>query len=258
MSPSRDEHEMGSLREEERAALAAWIGERPGTVLAIHALRSGCGRVWVAGHMSGPAAVMVESALVPSEPQGFGDPDALLGLLDRAEGWGCVELEASLADAVSAGFTQKWGALRRVIDVVHTLDHPAPELSHPLVRLLEVSDLADLEAVPPDLLPARPVTIPAVEGQRVFGAVDGARIVGQGGSLAAGEFYADIGVHVAEEFRGQGIATAAAAMACRAVQGAGLTPVWGAGSENVASLRVAAKLGFVEVERLTYLVRPAA
>jgi RimJ/RimL family protein N-acetyltransferase len=92
----------------------------------------------------------------------------------------------------------------------------------------------------------------------VFGAVEDDTIVGRGSSFAAGAMYADIGVYVAERYRRQGIATGAAAVAIRAVQATGLIPVWGAGSENVASLRVANRLGFVEVARCAYLVRENA
>ena len=80
-------------------------------------------------------------------------------------------------------------------------------------------------------------------------------VVGQGGSLAAGLVFADVGVQVADARRRQGMATACASRACRALQNDGLIPVWGTSSENSASLAVARKLGFVETGRLTFLVR---
>lgn len=99
------------------------------------------------------------------------------------------------------------------------------------------------------------VNIEAAEAGRVFGATRRGEVVGHGSSLAAGDVYADISVHVAEAHRREGLATAAASLACRAVQRSGLTPVWGTSSTNAASLGVARKLGFVTVARRTYLVR---
>jgi RimJ/RimL family protein N-acetyltransferase len=47
-------------------------------------------------------------------------------------------------------------------------------------------------------------------------------------------------------------------MVARAVRAAGQTPVWSCGESNEASLRVAGKLGFVEVGRRTYVIPEAA
>ena len=50
------------------------------------------------------------------------------------------------------------------------------------------------------------------------------------------------------------VATAAAALVAERVQAHGRIPVWSCGGTNVASLRVAAKLGFREVSRRVYLL----
>ena len=54
-----------------------------------------------------------------------------------------------------------------------------------------------------------------------------------------------------EEWRGRGLATAAASLVAQAIQESGRAPMWSAG--NPASLRVAQKLGFVEVSRRVYI-----
>ncbi len=247
---------MGDLAEmsgPDRLAIAEWIGERPETVLVIDALLTGHGRAWVSGHLSGPDAAMVESALVPGEPQGFGSAAALLGLLRQATGWRCIEVEEDLADEIAPEFERVWGPVTRVVDVIHSLPRPAPSPTHVLVRELRATDLTRAPATP-DLLPDLHLVTHAADAGRVYVAVDEGVIVGHGSALAAGRTFADVGVHVAESYRGQGIATAAAARACQAVQRAGLIPVWGTSSANLASLRVAAKLGFVEVGRLVFLV----
>lgn len=66
--------------------------------------------------------------------------------------------------------------------------------------------------------------------------------------------HADIGVATLEDWRGNGFATVAAALVAQQVQATGCTPVWSTGEDNVASQRVAQKLGFDEVGRRTYVV----
>lgn len=238
----------------QRRRLVEFIGDQPDAVLAVHAVDSRLGRVWLDGDHSSVQAVMVESRLVPGEPMGFGEPLALLGLLREADGWDCIELETTLADTLHPDVEHEWGPCRRVIDVIHTLTKPAPARSHPLVRRIEVEELEQLTCATDDLLPELGVTRPAVEQGRVFAAFDHGVVVGHGSSFAASDAYADVGVNVDERYRRQGVARAAAALACAAVQRAGLTPVWGTSSTNIASLATANALGFVEIARLTYLV----
>ena len=218
------------------------IEERPASVLAVHALRTGLGRVW-----RNDDAVLVEPLLVAGEPLAFGAPDAILDLLEQADGWTCVEVDAPTAAAMRAPFDRRWGLARTVTDVVHVLDEDPPPLHHPLVVPID-GGVADPEALLPE-------TVLLAQATAVFGAVEAEVLRGVAGSYAAGERFADVGVHVAASHRRQGIASAAAAAVCRAVRGLGLVPVWGCGAHNEASMRTAAALGFREVERLTYLVR---
>lgn len=139
--------------------------------------------------------------------------------------------------------------------MIHTLKGPpAVHPRHRLVRAVTTADLADLVVEPEKMIPEPRITRAAAGAGRMFGAVAEGKLVGHGSSFAASHAFADVGVHVADPYRRQGVATAAAAMACAAVQRAGLTPVWGTGSTNAASLATAARLGFVEVDRLVYLV----
>lgn len=67
--------------------------------------------------------------------------------------------------------------------------------------------------------------------------------------------HADVGVYALEAWRGRGLSTAAAAIVARTVQAAGRIHVWSTGEDNHASLRVAQKLGFMEVSRRAYMIR---
>jgi ribosomal protein S18 acetylase RimI-like enzyme len=222
------------------------IEERPASVLAVHAVHSGLGRSW-----ANDGAVLVEPSLVAGDPMAYGSPDAILDLLEEADGWSCVEVALDVVDELRPRFDARWGLEREVVDVIHVLDGPPADHEHPLVRRLDDLALDD----PDEVLPDPTIASPAVELGRVFGAVDGRTLLGHGSSFAAGERYADIGVHVAARARRRGIASAAAVAACRAVQADGLVPIWGCGAHNEASMRTAAALGFREVERLVYLVR---
>ena len=65
----------------------------------------------------------------------------------------------------------------------------------------------------------------------------------------------DVSVDTIEGYRGQGLAVRAAAAMIAFMAARGKRPVWGALEDNAASLRVAAKLGFVPVDELLVLTR---
>ena len=80
------------------------------------------------------------------------------------------------------------------------------------------------------------------------------------GQLAAVAFtasrspqYGEVGIHTLAAYRGRGYAAAAAALVAEDLHRAGLTVIWSTSTENVASRRIAAKLGLVEVSRRVYL-----
>jgi len=238
-----------------RRSIADWIGERPETIIAVATLGSGNGRIWLDGDTATPAAVLIESTLVPGEPQGFGDAAPLIRLLEQANGWSCVEVDSRLADAIGDDFEQRWGIAQIVEDVIHALGEPCAEYSHPLVRQLTAAETLELPTTAEGVLPDRRLVATAAEHGRFFAAVEHGIIIGHGGALAAGSLFADVGVLLANNHRRNGIAAACASSVCKVLQAEGLVPVWGTSSDNVASLTVARKLGFVEVARLRYLVR---
>ena len=74
-------------------------------------------------------------------------------------------------------------------------------------------------------------------------------------TAARGARYADVGIVTRDDWSNRGLSTAAAALVCADIQAAGQIPVWGTSVDNVASRRVAAKLGFAEVSRRVYVCR---
>lgn len=66
----------------------------------------------------------------------------------------------------------------------------------------------------------------------------------------------DISIDTVPEFRRRGLAEACTAFLIRTMRERGKEPVWGAEDSNVPSLRLAAKMGFVPVDRLILFAPP--
>ena len=193
----------------------------------------------------------------PAEPDGFGeDPDALWSILEPLEGWRVVDVSPSVAPKLGALIRASTGS--RVAyygDVYHTLTRPAVIHSHPDVRLLTEEDRALFDGVPDDLKPGirGDVEIVLREGF-VAGAVVDDRLVSIAHTNAITDQYADIGVFTHQDYRNRGYSTASASIVAASIQESGRTPVWSCGEDNLQSLRVAAKVGFTEVSRRTYVI----
>jgi GNAT superfamily N-acetyltransferase len=189
-----------------------------------------------------------------SESTSFGDDaGAIWQLLQRVQRWYCIETSQQLAPALGRLIEQALSVpVRYLDDVHHTLTQPAPVIKHPSVRLLTLADVPMILAAHPDEDHAQ------LEWRLRYGAIAGAVVHGQlvatAQTYAMSAQYCDIGVHTHESHRRQGYSTACASLAARAAQQRGLTPVWSTGEDNHASLRVAAKLGFREVGRMTYVI----
>lgn len=239
-----------------REALATWLGDTPTTVIGVHALRSGRCRAWTLGDPGDPDATLVEWWDLPGEPEGHGDPGGIWRILREADGWSSVLVQATTAPALAELIERDTGRPTRLYqDVTYLLDTPVPEIPHPAVRLLGPRDLSLLERAPKQLAVGGGVRARLLlETGVVACAIEEGEVVSIASCLARTERYGDIGVQTLESHRGGGLATAGAALVCRELQAAGATPTWGTGEDNLASQRVAQKLGFRETERSTYVI----
>jgi GNAT superfamily N-acetyltransferase len=245
------------LDQQGREQLADALGESPETVISVHGLRRGLARAWVVGDVASPAAAIVQSGALPGEPVGFGeDARAVWGLLQQVPGWFCVDVSPSLAAPLGELIQAERGErVRYYGDVYFTLSQPAQVYRHPAVRLLTLEDTGLLGAAPEELRGAGFGSTRALLAEGVVAcAVIGGQVVAIAHTSAISARYADIGVVTAPEWRGRGLATAAAALVAERVQLRGLTPVWSAGEDNWASLRVAEKVGYAEVSRRAYVI----
>ncbi len=251
----------------ERDLVADALGDSPETVIPTHLLRRGLASAYVEGSVSRFNGMIVQSHSLPREPWCFGsDPDAVWGLLRELDEWGrqsiSPNVSADLAVPLSALTEQDANLqVRHYGDVYHTLPGRIERFTTPEVRPLDLEDsglLAEHESNP------HRMGFVTFEDLLTNGAAAGAvvdnRLVALAHTNALTARYGDIGVFTDEAWRGRGFATSAASIVAHCIRERGRVPVWSAGEDNAASLRVAAKLGFVEASRRVYLniVVPAA
>ena len=244
----------------ERDSLADALGDTPETVIPVHFLRRGLADAWVAGTPPRFDGLIVRAHVLPREPWCFGrDPLAVWELLRPLNDWDRQKISpnvpADLACRLATLMQQNSDVqVQQYGDVYHTLGGRANEFTAPEVRRLDLEDEGLLAAYRRN---PREMGFTTFEDLLTCGAAAGAvvegRLVALAHTNAMTARYGDIGVATDEPWRGRGFASAAACIVARSIRERGRTPVWSAGEGNEASLRVAAKLGFVEVSRRVYL-----
>lgn len=237
---------------EQRETLADALGDTPETVISVHALRRGYCRAY-----ANEAASIVQWDEQPGEPVGFGDDAAALwDLLQSVDGWFCVEVTPGCAAALGPLIAAETGRRVRYYGAIYyTLTVPAAHFHDTAVRLLAVADLPLLDAAPREIQGAGfGGTRGLLEEGMVAGAIVDGALVAIAHTSALTPRHVDIGVATLEGWRGRGFATAAASLVAQQVQATGRTSVCSTGEDNVASRRVAERLGFVEVGRRMYVI----
>ncbi|HZY69380.1 MAG TPA: GNAT family N-acetyltransferase [Thermoplasmata archaeon] len=237
------------------------VPDTPFHVVARHFVAKGTGTLRVVRDPSGEmAAAVVIATWAPTEPMGFGpDPGALVRLLLSTPGWDCVNVAAPLAARVAEGIGSALGYPTRYLDDVHyVLDGPPERLPNSSVRLLGLDDHELLADAPLELRGEGADWPQTLLGEGIIaGAVVDGRLVARVNMEAHSERFAEIGAATAEPWRNRGFAAAGAALVAAESQRGGFTPVWSTGGHNLASQRVATKVGFREYGRWTYVIVPA-
>ena len=241
----------------ELSTLADALGDSPETAIPVHRLMRAACSAYVVGEPTRFDAAVVLLQDNMGELQGFGeDPEALWSILGPLEGWRAVAVSASVAPRLGALIRASTGGnVAYYGDVYHTLTRPVAEQAHEDVRRLTVDDRALFDGVPDDLKPGvRGAVEDVLREGIVAGALVDDQLVAIAHTYAITERYADIGVFTHEDYRNRGYSTASAAIVAGAIRESGRTPVWSCGEDNLASLRVAAKVDFNEVSRRTYVI----
>jgi hypothetical protein len=241
--------------------LIAALGDSPETVIAVHHLRRGSCRAYVAGDVAHFDGAIIQHFDTPTEPTGFGtDPDVLDILLQAMHNWDCISVLAVCAPDLGATLTRRMGVrVRYLDDIYYDLVQPASPVRNDWVQRLMLADLPLLEAAPPEIGTSGFGSLAALLTEGIVaGAVVEGRIVAIARTSARSERHGDIAVATLEAWRNYGFATAAASLVAHELQAAGQIPLWSAGAHNAASLRVAEKLGFTEVARRRYVIADSA
>ena len=248
---------MTKLTPQECLTLADIIGDTPMTVISGSRLKHGMCDAYVAGTLPDITAALVFDAYCPDEPGGFGsDADALWQLLKATDDWSCINVDTSCAASLGALIEADTGTpVRYYGDVCHALLEPVHRHTNAAVRLLTLEDVKHLAKAPTEVQGNGYNTHEAMVTEGIAaGAIMDSNIVAIAHTYAETDLHADIGVSTVEAWRKNGFATAAASLVAQEIQTRGKVPAWSCGEDNIASLRVAQKLGFTEVGRRTYVI----
>lgn len=222
-------------------------------------LLRGSAEAWIRGPASHFRAAVVRDRWQPNEPTVWGsEPESIWELLREIPGWDCVNCDRELTSEIRAFLETGLAASTSVMDDIYfVLDRPARAYDSPWVRRLSEDDVELVERAPQVLHPpGYDSTLAALSGGIVTGAVVDGELVALVSMTASSENFGNLGAHVLEAWRGRGLGTATAALAAREVQSRGLQPVWSTGAKNIASQRLAHRIGFQEYGRRAYAIVP--
>jgi len=232
--------------------------ENPETLIWIHLLTRDDCNVYMSGNRRLRSAAILQPKDLPTEPAGFGsDANALWQELTQVKGWDCIEVDKEVAPPLGKIISSQSKTPVRFLDDIYRIPRGRVlPFENESVHLLRLDELTLLEALPREAQPIGfwgALRTSLVDGL-VVGAIAEGKAVATSFVAARGQRYVDIGVYVLENYRRRGLATAAASLVARSAQSDGLIPVWSCSSDNLASLKLARRLGFVEVSRRKYVV----
>ncbi len=233
---------MTPLTLEQTTTLKPWfLPERPGPLIGLHVIQTGNGRCFV-DRWPEPNAVLIETA---GNYTLLGNPQAVSPITIRPYLKGFIEA------------SQAFFPLLKAIDphliiwprVIYTQQQSTPpHINHHTIRRLKPSDTNHLQTFDPNSAWIYK-TWGGPHGLARSGFAWGAFIDNQLASIACtfflGEMYEEIGIVTAPKFRGNGLSTACAMALCHDIQTRGRVASWTTSPDNLASMRVAEKLGFV-------------
>jgi RimJ/RimL family protein N-acetyltransferase len=236
---------MRQLDPKELASLEPrFLPDRPGPLVALHAIRTGHGTAF-ADRWPGPRAIL---ALAGGNFSLSGDPSALR----PRELQGLVEGFVDAPDGFEPLLRAAFPDLRRWDRVMHELRAAPPDAPEPgaTVRRLGPEDDWRLWGLRTDTgWISKTWGGPAglASSRRAFGAFVDGELASVAAPFFVGDRYVDVGVVTERAWRGRDLSPACAGALARDLLAQGLRPSWTTSPDNVASLRVAAKLGFARV-----------
>ena len=250
-------YDIAQLNPADFAELADTLGDTPETVVAVHLLRKKLCKAFVAGSPTSFSAAIVQGHFDSEEPRGFGTKArALWELLQLVEGWDCIGVNRQCAKPLGDLIENFDGVkVRYYGDFYHSLPRPVRLFTSEYVRGLTMQDRNLIASAPIEIQGGGYEDMETMLSEGIVaGAIDEGQLVSIAHTSGVTDLHGEIGVGTLEPWRKKGLCSAAASIVSNRLQEQGRVPVWSTGEDNFASLRVAAKLGFQEVSRRTYLI----
>lgn len=233
------------------AEIKNWFAaERPGPLVGMHVINTGNGALWV-DRWPTPRAVLATTA----------DNVSLVG---AADAFHADELHSRVRGYIEASenfasqFALLFSDFKPWPRVIFELRQKLAATASPMVRKLTGADAHHLWALSYEnswISKTWGGPFGLAASGYAFGAFINERLTAVACTFYLGAHYEDIGVVTEREFRGRGLSTACAAALCENITARGHIPSWSTSTDNVASLRVAKKLGFtLQRHDLLYLV----
>jgi GNAT superfamily N-acetyltransferase len=233
---------MIQLTPHQTTTLKKWfLPDQPGPLVGLHVIHTGNGTCFV-DRWPNPRAVLMETG---GNYSLAGDPETLKAADLKGRISGFVEAPEQFVPLLRATFfnMEMWD---RVILELQT----KPRFLLPrdqLVHRLGPPDSHHLRRLSPEVAWIGK-TWGGLSGLASSGYAWGAFVDDQLVSVACtffmGERYEDLGVVTEPGYRGLGLSVACAGALCEDILGRGRQPSWSTSPDNIASLRVAEKLGF--------------
>ena len=250
-------YDIAQLNPADFTELADTLGDTPETVVAVHLLRKKLCKAFVAGSPTSFSAAIVQGYFDSEEPRGFGtEARALWELLQLVESWDCIGVNRQCAKPLGDLIEKSNGVkVRYYGDVYHSLTRPVRLFTSEYVRELTMQDRNLIASAPIEIQGSGYEDMETMLSEGIVaGAVDADQLVSIAHTSGVTDLHGEIGVGTLEPWRKRGLCSAAASIVSNRLQEEGRVPVWSTGEDNFASLRVAAKLGFREASRRTYVI----
>lgn len=231
------------------------FSETPENVYIRSFLERNLCEVYISGDISHPQAIVVRSKFDPQELFGYGNSQALYDLLQTLNDWSCVLVNNDLSIQLGNLFISKGVSVKYYKDIYYTIQVPVLPVRIDNVRLLSISDTNLILNAPKQLQGAgfaNPQEM-LIQGV-VAGAIVDNQLVAIAHTSAISNKFSDVGVYTAQDHRGKGYSTAAATLVIEKLQARNLIPVWSTGEDNLASQKVAQKIGFTKTSTKTYII----
>lgn len=215
--------------------------ERPGPLIGLHILHTGHGTIQV-DRWPQPRALLANTA---GNCSLAGDPTAFTPA-DLRDVAGMIEAPSPFLPLLQAAFSD----LHLWHRVIFSLPgEPHFSLPYPYeVRRLTAVDTVHLQSLTPEtnwVAKTWGGATGLAASEMAWGALANGRLAAVACTFFLGQRYEEIGVATEPEHRGRGLGVACAGALCQDILARDHIPSWTTSPDNVASVRVAQKLGFI-------------